>query len=116
MLSIIEVAAMRAIQGEALPDSCVRTRVPLVADGAGGHMNGTPVMTPYPCRVAPAGGRELEIAARITSAVAMTVTLPWNADIISGDTLTIGGRILKVITPLVGGTTMTALRVLAVES
>lgn len=115
MLSATEVAAMRALQGEVLPDNCVRTRAAILPDGAGGHMEGTPEMATYACRLASTAGRELEIAARITSAVTVTVTLPWDADVISGDMLAIGTRRLQVIAPLVGGATMTALRVLAVE-
>jgi SPP1 family predicted phage head-tail adaptor len=114
MLSATEVAAMRAIQGEALPDTCSRERVTLTADGTGGHTQKTDTQS-YACRVAPTSGRDLEIAARLTSAVTFTVTLPWDADVISEDALLIGGRRLEVIAPLVGGAWQTALRVLAVE-
>lgn len=114
MLSATEVAAMRTIQGEALPDTCSRERVTLTADGTGGHTQKTDTQS-YACRVAPTSGRDLEIAARLTSAVTFTVTLPWDADVISEDALLIGGRRLEVIAPLVGGAWQTALRVLAVE-
>ena len=114
MLSAAEVAAMRATQGEALPDTCSRERVTLTADGTGGHTQETATVA-YTCRVSPTSGRDLEVAARLTSERTLTVTLPWDADVISEDALLIGGRRLEVIAPLVGGAWQTALRVLAVE-
>ena len=113
MLSAAEVAAMRAIQGEALPDTATRTRKALVPDGMGGHTE-TPSTETYACRIAPTSGRELEVAARVTSAVTFTVTLPYDADVVASDELTANGRTFNVVAVLQGGTWATALRVLAV--
>mgnify|MGYP000981949564 CR=1 FL=1 len=115
MLSATEVAAMRAIQGEALPDTATRTRKALVPDGMGGHTE-TPSTETYACRIAPTSGRELEVAARITSAVTFIVTLPYDADVVADDELTVNGRTFQIVAVLRGEAWQTALRVLAVEA
>ena len=115
MLSATEVAAMRAIQGAALPDTATRTRKTYVSDGMGGQTPSEST-TSYACRLAPTSGRELEVAARVTSAVTFTVTLPYDADVVASDELTVNGRTFNVVAVLQGGTWATALRVLAVEA
>jgi SPP1 family predicted phage head-tail adaptor len=114
MLSADDLAAMRAIQGEALPDTATRTRKALVPDGMGGHTE-TPSTETYACRIAPTSGRELEVAARVTSAVTFTVTLPYDADVVASDELTVNGRTFQIVAVLRGEAWQTALRVLAVE-
>ena len=116
MLTDAELAAMRAAQNETLPDVCIRERPVLIANGAGGHTEGEPKTQQYMCRVAATGGRDLEVAARLTTERTLTVTLPYDADVVSSDRLRVGDRQLQVIAPLAGGTWMTALRVLAVEA
>lgn len=115
MLSATDLATMRAAQAAALPNTCVRTRVTLVSDSAGGYTE-MPTTVSYPCRVAPTSGRELEIAARVTSAVTLTVTLPHDASVLASDRLAVDGRTLQVVAALGGGAWQTALRVLAVEA
>ena len=114
MLSATDLATMRATQALALPDTATRTRKVEAPDGMGGYTTADSTTT-YACRVAPTSGRELEIAARLTSAVAVTVTLPYNADVVASDTLTVNGRLYKVLAVLQGGAWQTALRVLAAE-
>lgn len=114
MLSASDLTTMRAAQALALPDTATRTRKTYVSDGMGGQTPST-TTTSYACRLAPTSGRELEVAARVTSAVTFTVTLPHDADVVASDELTVGGRTLKIVAVLEGGAWQTALRVLAVE-
>jgi SPP1 family predicted phage head-tail adaptor len=106
---------MRATQALALPDTATRTRKIETPDGMGGYTD-SDVTTTYACRVAPTSGRELEIAARITSAVTVTITLPYDADAVADDELTVNGRLYKILAVLTGASWATALRVLAVEA
>ena len=115
MLSASDLATMRTTQALALPDTATRTRKTYVSDGMGGQTPSEST-TSYACRLAPTSGRELEVAARITSAVTFTVTLPYDADVTADDVLTVNGRTLRVIAVLQGGAWQTALRVLAVEA
>ncbi|NLD42334.1 MAG: head-tail adaptor protein [Chloroflexi bacterium] len=115
MLSGAELAAMRAAQEAALPETCTRLRPALADDGTGGRTAGPPSGETFACRLAPTGGREVEAAARLTSAVTYTVTLPAGADVRAEDTLAVGERRLEVIAVLGGGAWETARRVLCVE-
>jgi len=115
LLSSATLTQMRAAQAAALSDSATRTRSTYVSDGMGGQ-TASASTTAYACRLAPTSGRELEIAARITSAVAFTITLPYDADVQADDVLTVSGRTFKVVAVLAGGAWQTALRVLAVEA
>ena len=115
MLSATDLTVMRAAQASALPDIATRTHKTYVSDGMGGQ-TASETTTDYACRIAPTSGRELEIAARVTSAVTFTITLPYDADVVADDELTVNGRTFKVVAVLVGGEWMTALRVLAVEA
>ena len=115
MLSSTDLATMRAAQALALSDTATRTVSTYVSDGMGGQVASTST-TSYACRIAPTSGRELEVAARVTSAVAFTVTLPYDANVTADDTITVNGRILRVVAALQGGAWQTALRVLAVEA
>lgn len=110
-----EIALDRADQALWLPDSCTRSRPQYSSDGRGGQTVGTPNTTTFACRIAPTSGRELEVAARLTSAVAYTVTLPAGSDVRAEDSLAVGGRTLQVIAVLAGGAWETARRVLCVE-
>ena len=115
MLSASDLTTMRAAQALALPDTATRTRKTYVSDGMGGQ-TASETTTSYACRIAPTSGRELEIAARLTSAVTFTVTLPYDVDVTADDELTVDGRTFKVVAVLAGGAWQTALRVLAVEA
>jgi SPP1 family predicted phage head-tail adaptor len=115
MLSAPDLAQMRATQALALPDTATRTRNVETPNGMGGYTQ-TPTTTTYACRIAPTTGRELEIAARLTSAVTYTVTLPYDADVVADDELTVNGRRFKIEAVLQGGAWQTALRLLAVEA
>ena len=115
LLSSATLTQMRAAQALALPDTATRTRSAYVSDGMGGQTPSTST-TSYACRITPTSGRELEVAARVTSAVTFTVTLPYDADVTADDVLAVNGRTFKVEAVLQGGAWATALRVLAVEA
>jgi len=115
MLSASDLTTMRAAQALALPDTATRTRKTYVSDGMGGQTPSEST-TSYACRLAPTSGRELEVAARVTSAVTFTVTLPYDADVVASDELTVNGRTFQIVAVLRGEAWQTALRVLAVEA
>ena len=115
MLSADDLDIMRATQAMALPNTATRTRRMYVSDGMGGQTPSEST-TSYACRLAPTSGRELEVAARVTSAVTFTVTLPYDADVVADDELTVNGRTFQIVAVLRGEAWQTALRVLAVEA
>lgn len=117
MLSAVEIAAMRALQDEALPDTCTIMRATSVSDGMGG-MTSTwaNVATDVACRLAttasyrPAEGVTADMVALT---VMHMLTLPALTDIESADRVDVGGTVYEVAGVLSpGGATETARRVL----
>ena len=115
MLTSGDLEKMRSIQELELPDSATRSRYVRVPDGMGGYTT-TSSTASYSCRIAPTSGNELELASRLTSAVTFTVTLPYDADVVASDELTVNGRTFQIVAVLRGEAWQTALRVLAVEA
>jgi head-tail adaptor len=108
----LEIA--RTAQELFLPTACTISRRTLTAVGDGTFTEST-ATTATVCRDVPTSGRELEIAARLTTKLARTVTLPHDADVRAEDRIVIGTRTLDVLAVLSGGSYITALRVLCAE-
>lgn len=116
MLSAAELAAMQAAQAEAMPDTCVRSRVTLTADSMGGATAGTPTTANYACRLSSRGVPDEYLAmARASGKQLWMVTLPSAADVLSTDILTVNGVKMEVLGFASGGVWQTAKRAVCVE-
>lgn len=109
-----DLETIRTAQELLLPTACSISRRTLTAVGDGTYTEAT-ATTATVCRDAATSGRELEIAARLTTHTTRTVTLPHDADVRPEDKIIIGTRTLEVIAKLSMTDVVTALRVLAVE-
>lgn len=110
MLSTPELAAMRAQQALAMPDTVTIQRPARVDDGAGGQ-------TETWSTVATVGGRlsvetrqvrEGQAGGKQTALAYYRVTLPAGTDVLARDRLVIGARTFEVQPPLAGGAWETA--------
>lgn len=109
MLSVADIAGMRATVDSSLPDTCRVVSAPLVSDAAGGHTPGTETSVSYACRIAPrlATGTgqlkdaELDQAGRVITQAPWLITLPANAVVSSTHHITDGvGRDFEVFAVL----------------
>jgi SPP1 family predicted phage head-tail adaptor len=93
-----ELAAMRAAQNAALPDTCVIRRVTLTPDSYGGHTEEWNDIATVACRVAPSGHspQEQVIAERMSATSTWTLTLPADTDVTAADRLVVGARTFEV--------------------
>ena len=98
-----------------LPTACTISRRTLTAVGDGTFTESWATASTTVCRDAATGGRELEVAAKLTTHRTRTVTLPHDADVRTADRIVIGARTLEVIALLGITGWVTALRVLCVE-
>jgi len=116
MLTNADLAYMRATQEDALPDSCTRERTPMVADGQGGFIAGTPVVVTLPCRKASRGIPDHYMAMQAAQGKQLwMVTFAYGADVRARDVLTIGGVDMTVLGLASGGAWETAVRAVCVE-
>lgn len=117
MLTAAELAAMRATQAEAMPDTCIVSRPTLTADGSGGQTEGWATAATVACRVAPMGARGAEraIAERMGAVMAYVVTVSTTTDVRSQDRIVVGARTFEVVTVLDGEAWETARRVACTE-
>jgi head-tail adaptor len=117
-MSLVDSAdldAMRAAQETLLPTACTISRRTLTAVGDGTYTETWATTSTTVCRDVPTSGRELDIASRLTTQMARTVTLPHDAAVRSEDRIVIGTRTLEVLAILSSGSWETARRVLCAE-
>lgn len=117
LLTEADLAAMRAVQNEALPDACTRTRTPLVTDGMGGQKAGTADTESYACRLSNRGvPSQYQAMGAALGQQLWIVTLAHNADVVAEDVLTIGAQSMRVLGIASGGQWETATRAVCVEA
>ncbi len=117
MLSSTELAAIRATQQEALPDTCVVQSRAYTPDGQGGLEGGDwQDGTRYACRLSSRGVPKeyLEMAA-IEGVQYWMVTLQHDAVVTREDRLKIGDRVMSIVGFASGGAWETAKRAVCVE-
>ncbi len=114
ILTADDLEIARTAQELFLPTACTISRRTLTAVGDGTYTESTATVATV-CRDAATGGRELEIAAKLTAQSTRTVTLPHDADVRAEDQIIIGARTLKVLAILSITGWVTALRVLCSE-
>lgn len=116
LLTANDMAVMRAAQNAALPDTCTRTRTPLVSDGMGGQKEGMPTTASYACRLSNRGvPSQYEAMGAALGQQLWMVTLPCDADVIAEDVLAIGAQTMRVLGIASGGEWQTATRAVCVE-
>lgn len=93
MLEQAQIASMRLIAEEALPDLCTIQRRQEVSDGGGGvTTTWQEHLADVPCRLSPVGGGEVGLTgARIEDEATSLVTVAWDVDIAEADRLLING-------------------------
>lgn len=102
MLDATELAAMRAVGLDSLPDTCSILRSTTSSDGRGGTEDvWAAVYTAVPCRMAPiastqSGAIEDNIAGRIAGENVWTLTLGWDQDIATSDRVLYDGRTFEI--------------------
>jgi hypothetical protein len=117
MLSSTELAAIRATQQEALPDTCVVQSRAYTPDGQGGLEGGDwQDGTRYACRLSSRGlPREYLEMSAISGAHYWMVTLPYDAVVTRENRLKIGDRVMSIVGFASGGAWETAKRAVCVE-
>lgn len=117
MLTAAELAALRAVQAEALPDECSVMRATETETADGGVSHSRAAVATVACRLGALGrsGEERVIAERLSAVTGYVVTLPAETDVRAEDRLTIGARTFEVAAVLATGAWETARRVAAVE-
>ena len=115
LFNTADLAWMRAQQELLLPTACTISRRTDTAVGDGTYTSAWATASTTVCRDAATGGRESELAAKLTTQTTRTITLPHSADVRTADRIVIGTRTLEVIALLSITDMITALRVLAVE-
>lgn len=117
LLDTKTLSDMRAVQGQAMPDTCTIKRPSVTYGGPSSSTEGeTTVATGVACRIAP-GLRtpdEEEIAEAVRGRMWWWVTLPHSQDVNRKDTITIGGVVYEVIGVASAGSWVTAKRVAVV--
>ena len=116
LLSATDLEVMRAAQESILPTACTISRQTVTAVGDGTFTSVWATASTTVCRDAATSGRELELAAKLTTHTTRTVTLPHDADVRTADRIVIGARTLEVLALLGVTGWVTALRVLCVET
>lgn len=116
MLSAADLAGMREVLTESLPDTCTLIGWTNAPDGAGGTTR-TPANTTVACRVSPlaTAGRDFEAVAsdRITSSVPWVGTFPAGTVILPSGRFVHNGHTFEVIAPSSGRSLEIDVRVIA---
>ncbi len=117
LLDANDLAAIRAAQEEAMPDTCVVQSRTSTADGMGGVTRGDWTDgTSYSCRLSSRGvPREYLQQAAISGLQYWMVTLPHDASVTRDNRLKVGSRYLQIVGFQSGGEYETAKRAVCVE-
>jgi len=117
VLTAQELAAFRATQEAALPESAViYARVATVGD-SGSTAYSWPLGTETVGRLASHGAPDVYVQmARERGRTPWVVTLPTSVTVQAGDRILIGGHLLSVLGVISGGEWETALRVACIEA
>lgn len=116
-LTAADLAAMRAVQTAALPDTCVLKRPTWTTAGNNAKVPGTPITVgSYACAVRVATQTWQRIVGGAYSDVPQFIfVLPYNTDVRTTDHLIYDGERYEVIGLLENDTWMTAVRAVGVQ-
>lgn len=116
MINSADLAQMRAAQEATMSQTATIMRATIASDSYGGQTVTRASAGAVKCRVAPTGGREAQIAAKLTALVTWSVTIPYGADVQATDLLVLEtGRTFQVEAVLGGGSVETARRAICTE-
>jgi len=98
MLTAEQLAAIQAVQAEAMTQTATIIRLSNVSDGMGGYTQ-TSTESPAACRVAPSRNMPdaTVFAGRLNESIPWRVYLPAGTDVREGDRLTVGDRTFEVL-------------------
>lgn len=98
LLSTTEIADMRSVQNDTMPDTVVIWRYTSTSDSMGGMAETWAAVGTVSGRLAPAGGsgREQILADRLTAAEPWVITMPNGTTLYERDRLVIGARTFEV--------------------
>lgn len=116
MLTDADLAMLRTIVRDFLPQEAEVQRPTATSDGRGGQtLTFTTVKRRVPCRLAPSSGTEAVVAGRLTARESWTLTFLHDSDIRPQDRVVVGGHTFEVLAVLNAHAWTVATRVLAVE-
>lgn len=89
MLTSSEVAALRSVANQALPDTCQIQRFERTPDGMGGYEETWNTVSTQPCRISEnrTQNREIEVGGQIQSSGSHIVRVPHGVDVSETDRL-----------------------------
>lgn len=114
MISIGELAGLRATQETALPDEAVIVRRAYASDGAGGQTETITTVTAR-CRAAPASAHDVQRAGALSEKPTWRITFAAGTDLRDTDRIDVGARNFEIVTLLAGGSWETARVALCAE-
>jgi hypothetical protein len=102
MLSAADLTAMQVTLDASLPDTATVYRVARTSDDAGGYTDAWAAAgSAVACRISPvSSGRELAVAAKLTSVSPWVLTLPAGTNVTTADQLRTSTRTFEVLAPL----------------
>jgi len=102
------IARGRAALMGLLTDAATVTHMPLVSDGRGGEIPGTPATITTVANVQRTiRAEEQDVADRLGVVSPAIIRLPVGTVVTSADTITVGGRTFAVVSPLVDSLQLT---------
>jgi head-tail adaptor len=116
MLTDSDLAAMRATQARALPETATIRRATTSRTATGGTSESWDDAGSASCRLSSRGvPREYLEAGAVSGAHYWMVTMPYDTAVTREDRLIVGGRTLEIVGFASGGEWATALRAVCVE-
>lgn len=91
MLTAAELSRMRDVMEEALPGTAIIQRSTWSSDGGGGGSLSWQAVGTVSSRIAPAGGGDAVVGARLSPQTTHQATFPWDVDLRHEDRVIIGG-------------------------
>jgi hypothetical protein len=106
VLAAAELALAQAdMVAQTMPDTCVIIRPATTSSATGGWTDGSPTpVTTAPCGLRPVTERMRQFGGELLAEAALLITLPAEADVRGGDTITVGTNVYLVSGVLRGGT------------
>lgn len=97
MLTEKDLESLRTTMNRSLPGTAVITSPTFTEDGMGGGTASFSVAGTVDCRVEPIGGREFEVADRISSEADWIITFPALTDVATEDRVVTNGGTFAVV-------------------
>ena len=116
MISLLDLAHMRTAQEQAMPDTCIVSRVGRLPDGYGGYTESEEAQPEIACRVKPISENTGPREEKITTFSTCLFTLPHGTEIVTGDLIEFGTHDYRVTEIALPAEWSTAVRVTATRA